>query len=277
MTKTTRDQEMSGSRRSSTPLVLGVVVVLVIVAAVVTIALTGGDDEEPTVATVPPTSPAEDPPLDDTGDEVDNGDPTGNGDLGTVGDDDLLLTTGSGTDERLPPSLRGEARDVEIEGAWLPRFDPEAPDPAIGMRPPLLVAEDANGSVYTISPDIAGPVMLVFLAHWCPVCDDEIAHIAELERDGRLPDDMTVFGVLTAIEPGRPNFPPSRWVVDRGWPFPAVADGVDFDNEQWAAANSFGLSAYPYVVLSDDGIVVDRWSGGLGVDGLAARIDAAVG
>jgi cytochrome c biogenesis protein CcmG, thiol:disulfide interchange protein DsbE len=233
--------------RSSTSLVVGAVLAVVLIAALVVIFAVGGDDDNGETVPAPgPTTPADDSPVDDP---------------------------------RLPPELAGEARPVEIEGEPLPAFSPDGDDPAIGMRPPLLVAEDAGGSVYTISPDIAGPVMVVFLAHWCPVCDEEIGELADLEREGRIPDDMEVFGVLTGMAPDRPNFPPSRWANDRGWPWPAVADGIDFDQDppQWAAADAFGLSAYPYVVLSDDGVVVDRWSGGLGVDGLEARINAALG
>ncbi|CAN5381802.1 hypothetical protein BH23ACT3_BH23ACT3_16120 [soil metagenome] len=233
--------------RSSTSLVVALVLAVLLVAAIVAIFLVGGDDD---AADTVPTAPTETGPVDE-------------GPL----------------DDPVPPEFAGEVRPVEIDGDPLPSFSPEGADPALGMRPPLLVAEDVAGSVYTISPDIDGPVMVVFLAHWCPVCNEEIPQLAELQRDGRLPDDLQVFGVLTGIAPDRPNFPPSQWVVDRGWPWPAVADGIDFDQDppMWAAADAFGLSAYPYVVLSDDGVVVDRWSGGLGADGIESRIAAALG
>lgn len=241
MTQSTASRPTSDGGRSSIPLVIGVVLVVVLVAAIVTILLVGGDDDSAPAGSPPATAPVDDP--------------------------------------QLPPGLAGEVREVEVEGDPLPPYPAEGPDPAIGMRPPLLAAEDAGGSVYTISPDIAGPVMVVFLAHWCPACNDEIPHLVSLERDGRLPDDLQVFGVLTAMAADRPNFPPSRWVVDRGWTWPAVADGIDFgvDPPQWAAADAYGLTAYPYTVLVDDGVVVDRWSGGLGPAGLEARIAAGVG
>jgi cytochrome c biogenesis protein CcmG, thiol:disulfide interchange protein DsbE len=255
--------EAPPAQRSSAPLVIGIAVVVVLIAAVVAIVLTGGDDGagappgpgETPVATEPDTEPEPQPDPDDG------------------------ITTGSGDDPRLPAALVGEAGFVEIEGAPLPDFSPDGDDPAIGMRPPLLVASDVGtGTGYTISPDIDGPVMLVFLAHWCPACDEEVPHLAELDRDGRLPDELDVYGVLTAMDPARPNFPASEWVSDRGWTWPAVADGVNFDADPagWAAADAFGLTAYPYVVVYDDGVVVDRWAGGLGVDGLEARIAAAV-
>jgi cytochrome c biogenesis protein CcmG, thiol:disulfide interchange protein DsbE len=258
--------------RSSTSLVVGIVLAVVLIAALVAIFVVGDDD----AADTGPTAPTENGPVDDGPVDTEPGATTPADDPPV---DDGAADDGTLDDPRLPPEFAGEVRPVEIEGDSLPSFSPDGDDPALGMRPPLLVAEDVAGSVYTISPDIDGPVMVVFLAHWCPVCDEEIPHLAELQRDGRLPDDLQVFGVLTGIAPDRPNFPPSEWAVDRGWPWPAVADGIDFDQDPpaWAAADAFGLSAYPYVVLSDDGVVVDRWSGGLGVDGLEARIGAAVG
>ncbi|MEX2627947.1 MAG: TlpA disulfide reductase family protein [Ilumatobacteraceae bacterium] len=236
----------STSSRSTAPLVLVGVLVLVVVVAVVAFLVTrdgdgDGDDAAPVATT----------PLDD----------------------------GEAVDDRLPPELAGEARDVEIEGDPLPPLPDAGNDPALGQRPPTLVAEDASGTVHTISADIDGPYMLVFLAHWCPACNAEVPNLVELDDTGRVPADLDVYGVLTAISPDQPGFPPSEWIADFGWPWVAVADGVDFDVDppQWAAAEAFGLSAFPYVVLVDDGIVVDRWAGELGVDALADRLATRVG
>lgn len=242
--------------RSTVPIVIAGVVVLVAVVAAIAVLATRGDDDTVTM----PTSPADTTPVDDpAGDEP-------------AGDEPV--------DERLPPEVVGEVRDVEIEGEPLPRFDPDgADDPAIGQRPPVLVGEAVDGVVHTISPDIDGPIMLVFLAHWCPACNVEVPHLVQLDDEGRLPDDLNVYGVLTAVAPDRPGFPPSEWLAGFGWPWVSVADGVDFDVEppQWAAADAFGLSAYPYIVLVDGGVVVDRWVGELGVDALADRIATGVG
>ncbi len=243
------------STRSPVPIVLAGVVVLVVIVAVVAVLATRGDDD----TTATPQPPAATQPGGAT-DDLD-----ANGDTG---------------DDRLPPEVVGEVRDVEIDGDALPRFEPDSGvDPALGRRPPSLIAEDAAGVVHTISADIDGPVMLVFLAHWCPACNVEVPHLVQLDDDGRLPTDLNVYGVLTAIAPDRPGFPASEWIAGFGWPWVSVADGIDFDTEppQWAAADAFGLSAYPYVVLVDDGVVVDRWIGELGVDGLADRIAAGVG
>lgn len=245
-------QPTQTSSRRTLWMVLGAVVAVVIVAAIVTAVLVSGSDDssadpDDPVGTTEPATPPEEPPVDEQSEQ--------------------------------PAELAGEARFVEVEGEPLPLYESGGPDPAIGMRPPLLAVEDVAGSVYTISPDVDGAIMVVFLAHWCPACNDEVPHLAELERDGRIPDDVEVFGILTGMDPSRPNFPPSRWAADLGWPWPAAGDGIDFtaDPAQWAAASAYGLTGYPYVVMIDDGVVVDRWTGGLGTDGLEARIAAAVG
>ncbi len=233
------------ANRATVPLVVALVVGVVAVAVVVAVLLTGGSDDGDSAdgPSAPPPAP--------------------------VDPDDL--------DPRLPAELVGEVRPVEIEGDSLPPQPASGPDPAIGLTPPTLYAEDSTGFVHTISPDIEAPVMLVFLAHWCPACNQEVPTLVQIEQEGRVPDDLEVYAVLTGIDPSRPNFPASAWIADFDWPFEAVADEPDLDRATWKAADAFGLQTYPLVVIIDDGVVVDRWSGVSSPDGLASRIAAAVG
>lgn len=228
----------STSSSSKTPLVVALVAVGVLVLGLAVFALTRGDDAETTSTTIAP--------------------PTGT------------------LDDRLPPELVGEVRDVEVEGAPLPPLASGVPDPAIGMRPPTLVAEAYDGFAHQISPDTADPTLVVFLAHWCPHCNDEIPTLIDLREQGRLPENLQVFGVMTAVDPGRPNFPPSRWIVQKGWPWPAVADGIDFDTQSFQAMDAYGVTGFPFAVVISDGVVTDRWSGSSSADALAERINAAV-
>jgi thiol-disulfide isomerase/thioredoxin len=182
---------------------------------------------------------------------------------------------GIGTDSRLPALLRPEVRPIEVEGAPLPAYAPEGEDLALGMRPPLLVGEDTTGRVHTVSPDIEGSVLLVFLAHWCPACNQEVPVLVDLANVGAISPDLNVYAVLTAMEPGRPGFPPSRWLNDLAWPFETIMDEPDMDSGQWKAAEAFGLTSFPYIVAIKDGVVVDRWSGASAPEVLAARIAAS--
>lgn len=194
--------------------------------------------------------------------------------LATGGSSDEATDGATGTDDRLPALLRPEVRPIEIEGDPLPAFSADAPDAAIGVRPPLLVGEDTTGRVHTVSPDIEGSVLLVFLAHWCPACNQEVPVLVDLAEAGMIAEDLKVYAVVTAMDPSRPNFPPSRWLTDLNWPYEVIMDEPDLDRSQWIAAEAFGLTSFPYLVAIKDGVVVDRWSGASPPAELAARIAA---
>jgi cytochrome c biogenesis protein CcmG, thiol:disulfide interchange protein DsbE len=201
---------------------------------------------------------------------------TGNGDDDVA--DDVSTTIGppvDGVDDRLPRAMIGEVRPVEIEGDALPLFVPGGADPALGLVPPTIIGEDYTGFTHQISPDTADPTLVVFLAHWCPACNEEVPVLIELQEQGRLPENLQVYGVMTGVAVDRPNFPPSRWIADKGWPWAVVADNIDFDRQVFMAADAYGLSGYPFSVVINDGVVTSRWSGPLPIDELDARINVA--
>lgn len=234
-----------GSKKSSGPkpiVVVAAVVAVVAIAAIIAVVVAGGgnNSSSPTRASTVPVPASE-------------------------------------LDERIPEVLRRQVRPVEIIGASLPPYTPGAVDPAIGMVPPVLIGEDGTGYVHTISPDIDEPVLLVFLAHWCPACNQELPILAQLGNQGIIGDGLKVYAVLTALDPSRPGFPPIDWLTGADWPFDYVVDLPDMDrNGEWIAGNAFGLTSFPFAVLIDDGVVVDRWSGVSETNELLARL-AAVG
>ena len=154
---------------------------------------------------------------------------------------------------------------LDVNGTWLPEFDDAvgtAADPARGMIAPTLLGVDFNGTPRRLDAAADGPVMAVFVAHWCPHCNNEVPRIVEMQRRGEMPAGVDVVAVSTAPDPQRPNFPPGKWLADVNWPYPVIADGVDMTINGFAAASAFGLSGFPFVVLLDgDGTVAARWSG----------------
>ncbi|MFT7503138.1 MAG: cytochrome c biogenesis protein CcmG/thiol:disulfide interchange protein DsbE, partial [Gammaproteobacteria bacterium] len=99
--------------------------------------------------------------------------------------------------------------------------------------------------------------MLVFLAHWCSHCNDEIPEIIKLRNKGLLPDNLNIIGVSTAVKPDRDNYPPSKWIVEKNWTWPMLADTADSE-----AIQMYGGSGFPFVVmLNADGTVNARKSG----------------
>jgi cytochrome c biogenesis protein CcmG, thiol:disulfide interchange protein DsbE len=212
------------SSSSRTPLVIGLVVAAVVVIGLIVIVLGSGDDGETASTTIP--APVETDGTDD-GDGADGGDEV---------------------DDRLPPAMVGEVRPVTVEGEPLPSFT-GGDDPALGMVPPTIDAEDYTGFIHTISPDTADPVLVVFLAHWCPHCNNEVPRLIQLQQEGRLPADLRVVGVSTAVNAQQPNFPPSQWLAGREWPFEVLVDGIDADGA-FKASNAYGVDGFPFVTCS---------------------------
>jgi thiol-disulfide isomerase/thioredoxin len=149
---------------------------------------------------------------------------------------------------------------------------PDGDDPAIGTQAPTLSGFTFDGTPVEVDPS-KGPVMLVFLAHWCPHCNREIPELLAWRDAGGVPDGLQVIAVTTAVAPDRENYPPSEWIPNMKWDWPVLADSQA--NE---AAIAFGLSAFPFsVIIGTDGTVLDRSAGELGRDGIKAFVDAALG
>ena len=153
---------------------------------------------------------------------------------------------------------------MTVEGSALPPLENPDDDAAVGLAAPVLIGESFDGSAVTTASE-GGPVMVVFLAHWCPHCNDEIPRLIELEEEGRFPDDLKIVGVSTAVAADRPNFPPSEWIVEKGWPWPMMADGVDFTTGFFVGADAFGVNGFPFItVVGADGTVLGQVVGRVG-------------
>jgi thiol-disulfide isomerase/thioredoxin len=161
---------------------------------------------------------------------------------------------------------------VTVDGDALPSGE-GADDPAIGTPAPALHGTDYAGTPTSVVPGEDGPLMVVFLAHWCPHCNREVPVLNDWKASGDVPDGLSVVGVSTAVTDQRPNFPPGEWLQSKGWTWPVIAD----DEAQTAAA-AYGVTGYPYMVFLDaSGDVVGRVSGEQSIETIQALADAAVG
>ena len=210
------------------------VVVLVLGLAGAAVLLTGGDDESSGGVLAPGETPRE-----------------------TYGDD---------VEQNQP---------VAVTGDPLPGLsDAVAVDPALGMATPVVDGASFDGRPLTIGGSTGAPTLYVFLAHWCPHCNDEIPELIELKNRDGLPAGMNVVAISTGVDETAPNYPPSDWLVDKNWPaeWPVLADSVE--------STSFvvnGGGGFPYLLVADaDGNVLDRDSGTKSAEELAAWIQAAV-
>ena len=168
-----------------------------------------------------------------------------------------------------------ENRPVEVTGDPVPGLDSVgADDVAIGTPIPVVEGATFDGDAVTIGGSTDGPTMYVFLAHWCPHCNDEIPELIELRNRGGLPEDVNVVAVSTAVDNSAPNYPPSEWIVDKDWPseWPVMADSVE--------ATTFvvnGGSGFPYLMIVDaDGNLLARASGTKSAEDLASWIQTTL-
>ena len=183
-----------------------------------------------------------------------------------------LLSRPTGTDAGTasdPPTKSTASTSVVVTGTGLPGLVATTDDPAIGHPIPEVRGASFDGSPVAIKAD-GRPKLLLFLAHWCPHCQREVPVVQAWLDAGRLPSSVDLISVATSTDPNRPNYPPDAWLRREHWQPPVLVDG---DN---AAADRFGLSAFPYwVAVHADGTVASRVTGELTpgqLDALAAAV-----
>lgn len=151
-----------------------------------------------------------------------------------------------------------EIRPVSVIGETLEELPRRRADPAIGMTAPTLVGFSPDGRPLTIDPGADGrPMLIAFFAHWCPHCNYQVPEMIEWRDKGQVPPDLQIVAITTSTDPNDVNYPPSRWLADFGWQWPVFADSEKFD-----AAEAYGLSGLPFIVVLDaEGRVVRRFAG----------------
>lgn len=153
--------------------------------------------------------------------------------------------------------------EVEVSGALLPPSG-TLPDPAIGQTAPTITGADWDGNEVTIAPD-GDPKLVVFLAHWCPHCQNEVPVVQDWVDAGNLPDGVKLVAVSTLTDRRRPNWPPQNWLVRESWSSPVI-----MDNNINAVSAAFGMAGTPFwVALDGNNRVLARVAGEIGVDGIA--------
>lgn len=168
----------------------------------------------------------------------------------------LIASACGGGDDSTANADVLEFRPVEVVGDPLPSFEGETTsDTGIGSIAPVLNGASFDGTPVTI--DHGQFTMVVFLAHWCPHCQAEVPRLVSWAESLSVPANLKVYGVTTATGDDRPNYPPSRWLTLERFPFVTMAD-----DENATAAQAFGTTGYPYVVMLDpSGAVLWRHSG----------------
>jgi len=88
-----------------------------------------------------------------------------------------------------------------------------------------------------------------------------------------VPAGLDVIGVATNTTKDAPNYPPSAWLAEEGWPWPVMADDGNA-----TAMSSFGMQSFPaFVLLNPDGTVAARFTGEIPMDDLTQTIKSTLG
>ena len=165
-------------------------------------------------------------------------------------------SSGGGSTQRpsdLPSASVPAGEAPVVSGTPLAPYEPGASsDPAVGQTIPTVTSP--TGSI-----ELNGTAkVILFLAHWCPHCQAEVPVVQDWVDAGNLPDDVELISVSTAIDPNRPNYPPSEWLERENWTAPVIED------ESGAVASAYGMTAFPYFVfVNADGTVAGRITGEL--------------
>lgn len=170
------------------------------------------------------------------------------------------------------PELGDIAGPVSVEGADLPPLPQEGADPLTGqgVASPVVTALDLDGQEVVIGAPGRAQV-LVFLAHWCPVCQQEVPVLVDLIEAGGVPDDVDLIAVLTGLDPSRPNWPPDAWLEKERYRGIIVRDEPGD-----RMMRAYGLRAYPaWAVIDADGVVQARRTGLLPLVGIAQLFEEA--
>lgn len=260
----------SPASRNRTAIVIAAVVAVVVVAAVLALVLTGGDDDEDVTSTsVAVTSVSDTAGAGTDGTTAATGDTTGSG-----------ATGGTAAAPPLADPIDPLNAELSVSGdALAPHDSAASPDPAIGTRAPALTGTNYLGQPVSITPGEDGPLMVVFMAHWCPHCNNEIPILNDWAESGDVPENLRVVAVSTAVAADRPNFPPGAWLAEKGWRWEVLADGPQPSaNEPPPALEAYGITGFPSIVAIDaDGNVVGRTSGEIPLEQIQALAADATG
>lgn len=168
--------------------------------------------------------------------------------------------------------IGAEYGEVTIEGESLTLMPQGTPldESASGQTPPNLTGVDFDNETVAIDYADGRAKAVVFLAHWCPHCQEEVPRVqAWLDATGGNPN-VDIYSVSTSMNSGRDNYPPSEWLENEGWTVPVIRD-----DQQNSALISHGAGGFPFWVFTNsDGTVAVRTSGQLSIEQLETILNA---
>ena len=157
--------------------------------------------------------------------------------------------------------------EISVVGDFLPQYAGENDDNvALGLAAPTFSAPDQNSEIFQLEKN-GNSKALLFLAHWCGYCQQEVPVVQRFIDSNGVPTGIDVIAVATSIDRGRDNYPPQEWLEREGWSETQI---YDLDRE---IGEAYGLNAFPYWVFLDKDLnVLARRTGNLPEDMIGALL-----
>jgi len=154
------------------------------------------------------------------------------------------------------PNGKLDYGQVSVSGTNLTPMPDTGADPMVGTVIPSVTGQQFDGKQLTIAAD-GKPHIIMVVAHWCPHCQAEVPRIQGWLNASGMPTDVELVTVATSNDPAKGNFPAADWLRAQKWSVPTIVD-----DKQSQAGAAFGVSGFPYFIVTDaQGKVVYRTSG----------------
>ena len=167
--------------------------------------------------------------------------------------------------------IEDETGEVTLEGVSLPVMPQSAPQDstANGLTPPDVTGSNFAGDTVTITND-GRAKGIVFVAHWCPHCQEEVPRVQDWIDGGGSVDGVDIYSVSTSVRSTQVNYPPSDWLESEGWTVPVIRD-----DSSGSVHIAYGGGGFPFwVFVNSDGTVALRTSGQLQIDQLVQILES---
>jgi thiol-disulfide isomerase/thioredoxin len=167
--------------------------------------------------------------------------------------------------------IEDETAEVTIDGVSLPLMPQSAPTDttATGLTPPDVTGSDFAGETLTITND-GRAKGIVFIAHWCPHCQEEVPRVQEWIDGGGSVEGVDLYSVSTSVRSTQANYPPSDWLEREGWTVPVI-----LDDTSGSVHLAYGGGGFPFwVFVNSDGTVALRTSGQLPTEQLVQILES---
>ena len=108
--------------------------------------------------------------------------------------------------------------NFSVSGEKLSIFDPASEiDSTQGKKSPKINYLLESQNLYVNYPD-ERPTIFLFVAHWCPYCQNEIPVVKNwIQNEQLFEQGVNIVLVVTNINPDKSNYPPDLWLNREEW------------------------------------------------------------